>query len=178
MIALVVLALVLAARVPVAGRRLRALTRPDMGSEPDPGPVDPVVLLDLMAVAVEAGADIPHALASVGSAVGGPTGEALRRAAASLLLGAGWSAAWAGAPAQAGPVAGALAASWADGSSAGPTLRATGAEARRDSRRAGREAASRLGVRLVLPLGVCFLPAFVLIGVVPLLLALAGRLAG
>jgi len=39
-------------------------------------------------------------------------------------------------------------------------------------RSAARTAAARLGVRLVLPLGACFLPAFVLIGLVPVLLAL------
>lgn len=36
-------------------------------------------------------------------------------------------------------------------------------------------AAARLGVRLVLPLGLAFLPAFVLLAVVPLVVALAGQ---
>ena len=39
-------------------------------------------------------------------------------------------------------------------------------------------AAARLGVRLVLPLGLAFLPAFVLLTVVPLVLALAAQLLG
>jgi pilus assembly protein TadC len=33
-------------------------------------------------------------------------------------------------------------------------------------------------VQLVLPLGLCFLPAFVLLGLVPMLLSLAGDLFG
>ena len=37
-------------------------------------------------------------------------------------------------------------------------------------------ALARLGVRLVLPLGLAFLPAFVLLTVVPLVVALAGQL--
>ncbi|HEX2706134.1 MAG TPA: hypothetical protein VHM65_10275 [Candidatus Lustribacter sp.] len=38
------------------------------------------------------------------------------------------------------------------------------------------EAAARLGVRLVLPLGLAFLPAFGLTTVVPIVVALAGQL--
>jgi tight adherence protein B len=46
-------------------------------------------------------------------------------------------------------------------------------------RSSARTAAARLGVRLVLPLGVCYLPAFVLVGLVPVLLALGiGLLTG
>lgn len=178
MAALAIVVAVLVGSIPLAGMRLRALTR-TVGDRPSaPTPADPVVVLDLVAVAVEAGADIPHALDSVGAAVGGATGEELRRVGVSLLLGAAWSVAWTDASEQSRAVADALATPWADGTSAVPTLRATAQEMRRDRRRAGREAASRLGVRLVLPLGVCLLPAFVLTGVVPLLISLAGRLAG
>ena len=42
----------------------------------------------------------------------------------------------------------------------------------------GVEAAGRLGVRLVLPLGLCHLPAFILIGVVPVLLSTGVALLG
>jgi pilus assembly protein TadC len=41
-----------------------------------------------------------------------------------------------------------------------------------------RTAAGALGVQLVLPLGLCFLPAFVLLGLVPMILSLAGNLMG
>jgi pilus assembly protein TadC len=47
-------------------------------------------------------------------------------------------------------------------------------EMRREQRLAATEAARRAGVRAVLPLGVCFLPAFVLLGIVPTLVGLAG----
>ncbi|GAA1843757.1 type II secretion system F family protein [Agromyces salentinus] len=56
------------------------------------------------------------------------------------------------------------------------------AEARRHRRMARTEAATRgaaLGVRLMLPLGVCVLPAFVLLGVAPLLISVVtGTLGG
>ena len=46
-------------------------------------------------------------------------------------------------------------------------LRAAAEDVRDDAAAAGLAAAERLAVRLVLPLGVCVLPAFVLVGVVP-----------
>jgi tight adherence protein B len=46
-------------------------------------------------------------------------------------------------------------------------LRAAAEDVRDDAAAAGLAAAERLSVRLVLPLGVCVLPAFVLVGVVP-----------
>ncbi len=50
-------------------------------------------------------------------------------------------------------------------------LRASAAHARQAARTRGRLAAARLGSRLLLPLGICTLPAFVLLGVAPLMLA-------
>jgi len=50
-------------------------------------------------------------------------------------------------------------------------LRAEAAEARRRSRTEGRLRAARLGARLLLPMGVCTLPAFLLLGVGPMLLS-------
>lgn len=50
-------------------------------------------------------------------------------------------------------------------------LRASAAQDRRDARTAGRLRAARLSSRLLIPLGVCTLPAFLLLGVAPLLLS-------
>ena len=50
-------------------------------------------------------------------------------------------------------------------------LRASAAQERHDSRIDGRLRASRLSTRLLLPLGVCTLPAFLLLGVAPMLLS-------
>ena len=54
---------------------------------------------------------------------------------------------------------------------AGELLRSEAEEARRIARAAAAANASVLGVRLMLPLGLCILPAFMLLGVAPLLLA-------
>ena len=50
------------------------------------------------------------------------------------------------------------------------------ADARAQSRAEGEQRARRVGVLVVAPLGLCFLPAFVLLGLVPMLLSLAGDL--
>jgi tight adherence protein B len=50
-------------------------------------------------------------------------------------------------------------------------LRSEADQARRDARSDGQRKAATLAVTLMLPLGLCVLPAFMLVGVVPLLLA-------
>ena len=57
-----------------------------------------------------------------------------------------------------------------------PLLQSHADELRRGEHRRRQIAAARLGVMLVLPLGVCVLPAFVLMGVVPVLITLVGDL--
>lgn len=51
-------------------------------------------------------------------------------------------------------------------------LRSEADARRRDARSAGQQAAASLAVRLMMPLGVCVLPAFMVVGVAPLLLAI------
>jgi tight adherence protein B len=53
-------------------------------------------------------------------------------------------------------------------------LRAEAREARRDAQAAVRMKIAALGTRLLVPLGLCVLPAFVALGVAPLLLAMIG----
>lgn len=140
--------------------------------------IDAVLLLDLLDVAIATGVSIPRALSAVGAAVGGAQGAVLARGGTALVLGAPWSAAWSGAEAALVEVVGALEASWVTGSAPGPALRARADQLRRERRTRARAAAGTLGVHLVLPLGLCFLPAFVLLGLVPMLLSLAGDLLG
>lgn len=140
--------------------------------------LDVLVLLDLLDAAIAAGVSLPRALGAVGGASGGVDGDALARAASALVLGATWRTAWVGAPARLDPVIEGLAPTWETGAAPGPALRAAAAHLRTERRTAGREAAGRLGVHLVLPLGLCFLPAFVLIGLVPVLVSLGSGLLG
>ncbi|PPL19398.1 type II secretion system F family protein [Microterricola pindariensis] len=54
---------------------------------------------------------------------------------------------------------------------AGELLRSEARQARLRERSAGQQRAARLGVSLMIPLGLCVLPAFMLLGVLPLLLS-------
>ena len=103
-------------------------------------------------------------------------GDELARGGAALLLGASWQSAWAGcrADGRRRRARGQL----EHGTAPGPALRGRADQLRRDRRTRSRTAAGALGVQLVLPLGLCFLPAFVLLGLVPMLLSLAGDLFG
>jgi hypothetical protein len=156
------------------GARLRP--GPDLGDAPT-DPVDPAVVVDLAAAALAAGASIPGALAALGEALG-EEGRPLRRAGSLLLLGAPWPEARAAVPDRLRVLADALEPAWVDGIPAGPLLRHAGDRIRAGQARAAEEAAARLGVRLVLPLGLCFLPAFVLLGLLPVLLSTGLGLAG
>ncbi len=137
---------------------------------------DPALLLDLVAVALAAGAAVPAALATVGAAWPGPDGQALVRAARALELGAPWDVAWPQVGTAVRETARALEPAWTAGASPVPLLRAAADRQRSRRRAAVRAAAGRLGVQLVVPLGVCYLPAFVLVGLVPVVVSLASGL--
>ncbi|MBO1753059.1 type II secretion system F family protein [Actinotalea sp. BY-33] len=135
------------------------------------------MVLDLLEAACSAGAGIPRALDAVGRAVGGATGTSMRAAGAALVVGARWEEAWHGGPATR-VVAAALRPAWEDGAPPGGGLRATAERVRRERHAAALAGAARLGVRLVLPLGLCHLPAFVLVGLVPVLVSMAAGSLG
>lgn len=135
-------------------------------------------VLDLLDSACASGAAAPRALEVVGAGVGGARGHALTRAALRLRLGASWDEAWYGAPDDLRPLVVALRGSWEHGSPPAGALRAAADAARVSAQAEALEAAGRLGVRLVLPLGLCFLPSFVLVGLVPVLLGMAGASFG
>jgi len=140
--------------------------------------IDRALLLDVVDAALSAGAPIPRALQCVGELAGGPVGAALVRAGGALVLGASWPAAWSGSPPAVQDLADGLEPAWSSGVAPGPALRARAARIRAERRSRTRAAAATLGVHLVLPLGLCFLPAFVLLGLVPLVLSLATGLLG
>jgi len=141
------------------------------------GPEVPItVILELLVAALQTGAAIPRALRTVGGAVAGSTGPTLVRAGRQLELGATWDQAWRALSGELNTVADALRPAWEMGASPTASLRAAAEGVHRRQLEASRLAAARLTVRLVLPLGLCLLPAFVLIGLVPVLLSLGSAL--
>jgi tight adherence protein B len=156
---------------PTRSARVRALARP--AGSVAAAEVPAGVVLELVAASCAAGASVPGALELVGSAVAGARGSVLVEAAALLRLGAGWSEAWGTAPESVRPLADALRPAWETGVPPVGLLRSAAREAQRVQVAAATQAAGRLGVRLLLPLALCHLPAFVLVGLVPVLASLA-----
>jgi Flp pilus assembly protein TadB len=132
--------------------------------------------LDLLAACLAAGAPPERALASVGDAFGGELGQAFVAVARLATLGAPVETAWAQclADTRLSPVARAVIRAHYSGAALGDVLTRLADDRRRALRSAAEAAAQRAGVRAVLPLGLCFLPAFILVGVVPVVAGFAG----
>lgn len=133
---------------------------------------------DLLAACVSAGAGPWEAAQAVGESLGGPVGTRLVRTAAEIRLGGDPSVAWA----RFGEIPGADAlarcldrAGTTGAPAAEPVARL--AEAMRAERASVAVArAQRAGVLITAPVGLCFLPAFLAIGVAPVVIGLAAGL--
>jgi pilus assembly protein TadC len=133
---------------------------------------------DLLAVCLESGTPPGAALAAVADASPGPLGEALSRITGLYRLGAEPTRAWAEAAAPLDGLARAFVRAGGSGSSTVPALRALAVELRSSSRARTDGAVRRAGVWVLAPLGACFLPAFLCLGVVPLVLGIARDVFG
>jgi pilus assembly protein TadC len=131
---------------------------------------------DLLAAVLRAGAPVDRAVSAVAAALGGPLGERLDRVGRSLRLGAEPPEAWAHlaeVPGADRMVAAAVRSSASGGALAGALTRLAD-DLRADRSVAVEAAAHRAAVLIVLPLGLCFLPAFVLAGLMPVMVAVLG----
>ncbi|MDV8002250.1 type II secretion system F family protein [Rhodococcus sp. IEGM 1408] len=153
--------------------RLRRRTAGPVGTEPL------ARTLDLLAVALLAGLPTHLALAAVADAVD-PTdpdvAAPLRAAAARVRLGATPAEAWRDVPGagRLAPVAPVLARATDGGGSVRSALDHAARRLRSDADAAATARAERAAVLVAGPLGLCFLPAFVCLGVVPVVVGLAG----
>lgn len=130
--------------------------------------------LDLLAACLAAGSPMVTAVATVAEMSGPAAAEVLGRVAAQLRLGRSAPDAWsalADHPHWAGPARD-IARSARSGTSLAQVLQVHADDARRRAAAAATKAARQVGVKSVLPLMVCFLPAFVLVGVVPIIAGL------
>nr|WP_240939917.1 type II secretion system F family protein [Planosporangium flavigriseum] len=129
-----------------------------------------------MAAALRAGAPPARAAEVVGEALGGPLGRRLELVGTALRLGARPEEAWAPLAAIPGGerVRRAAVRTAASGAAMTGALGRLAGDLRAARRAQAEAAAQRLGVLVVLPLGLCFLPAFLLTGVVPVVVAVLG----
>ncbi|MFI1927461.1 type II secretion system F family protein [Streptomyces sp. NPDC020377] len=135
---------------------------------------------DLLAACIAAGAGPVVAAQAVGEALGGPVGEGLARGAAEVRLGGEPATAWRRLASIPGAAALARLLERADVSglpAAGPVARLA-ADTRADWARAATARARRAAVMVTVPVGLCFLPAFIAVGVLPIVIGLAGGVLG
>ena len=153
-----------------------------VGRRAGPSPLDAARLLDLFAESLASGLPVSvawHVAATCGdvddAGDAGDADDAVRRVAALLALGAG-AAAWE--PLRDDPHLGPVARLAESGSRNGARLadgvRAQATRLRAEAADASLAGAERVLVVVAAPLTLCFLPAFVLVGLIPLVVGFAG----
>nr|WP_084702318.1 type II secretion system F family protein [Amycolatopsis alba] len=136
--------------------------------------------LDLLAACLASGLPVSVALEAVVPAASPKTAVALRSVASRLAVGIGPAEAWA--PVRDRPGLTELSVAAVRTVRAGTALATHAKDLARRLRESlsaeAEERAERAGVLLAAPIGLCFLPAFLCLGVLPVVLGLAGRLDG
>lgn len=138
------------------------------------------VVADLLATAIAAGATIGEAMVVVTEAVDEPIRSRLRTVVNAIDMGADHHSAWVewlDEPALA-PIAQAIIRSQHSGSPVSVVLDAAAADMRHSYRAEVEARARAAGVRVVAPLALCYLPAYLLVGVVPVVAGFANSLFG
>ncbi|WP_460605934.1 type II secretion system F family protein [Jatrophihabitans fulvus] len=149
-----------------------------VGRSGRPDPSVPLVL-DLVAAALRAGRPTSEAVAAAAAAADGAVAARFERSAALLRLGAPAEQAWAGlADGDTAAVAVTAVRSAASGSRLATAFERLARELRDDAAAADASRAHRCGVLAMVPLGLCFLPSFVLLGVVPVVVGIARGVMG
>ncbi|WP_431950149.1 type II secretion system F family protein [Actinacidiphila sp. bgisy167] len=158
-------------------RRRQRRPRPAESAEQSRAARQLPLAADLMAACVAAGAGPREAAEAVGPSLGGPLGEALTRAAAELRLGGEPAQCW-GRLDRLGcrELARCLERATTTGVPPAWEIARLAAGCRAEHARIGAARARRAGVLITAPLGLCFLPAFLLVGVAPVVMGLAGAI--
>ena len=134
--------------------------------------------VELLAVCLSAGSPMRHALEVVAGVQGFATSTVLSKVVGLLALGVPEQQAWLELADHEvwGPVARDVARSVRSGTSLVEVLHVHADEARLVAHEGALQRARTAGVRSVIPLMACFLPAFVLVGVLPIIAGLLGGL--
>ena len=136
------------------------------------------VACDLLAVCLAAGTPVGAALVAVAEAVPGALGERLAEVGGLYRLGAAPRRAWSGAAPPLDVLARTVVRAGESGSAVVPALQRLATDLRSTARSDTEAAVRRAGVWVLAPLGLCFLPAFLCLGVVPLVLGIADGVFG
>jgi Flp pilus assembly protein TadB len=139
---------------------------------------DVPLVADLLAAGLAAGVTLPDALRAAGVAAGPALVWRVADVVDALSSGEPPEQAWAGwmTHPHLAPVARICVRTSGSGAAAAAELTRIAARLRARRRAAADQRVAQASVWVVMPLGLCFLPAFVLVGVVPLALGLVGQL--
>ena len=139
-------------------------------------PVDTALVLELLAAQLRAGL---APLAALGTLAEALNSRPLHTVCQRLQMGSSWGSAWSGSAAGTfGELRDALAPAYTGGAPSTALLLSLADAHRLNERRAAERAAGKLSVALVVPLGLCSLPAFICLGIVPILISLLPTLTG
>ncbi|MEO3799733.1 type II secretion system F family protein [Nonomuraea sp. B1E8] len=133
---------------------------------------------DLMTACLLAGRPVSAATEIAGRTIGGPLGRRLGWVSSRLRLGADPETTWAalaGDPAMGG-LCRAMGRAAQSGAPVADVLTRLADDAREAARAGSVASARQVGVKAVAPLGLCFLPAFVLLGIIPVIAGLASAI--
>lgn len=132
--------------------------------------------IDLLASALRAGLPVQRAVQVVAEEVGGPVSIRMRRVSNAMALGLGTNQAWSafGDLSVGRRLTTAVDRSSASGAALAGAMFRLAEELRTTHTAAAEAAGRRAGVLIVLPLGLCFLPAFIFAGIVPVIIAVVG----
>lgn len=133
------------------------------------------MILELVAAMLDSGAGLGRSLELIAGCASPQLGRSLRTVVAALDIGTDWETAWRSSGrecAEAHKIKDSLAFAALTGAPSSAILYAEAARLRREQFRMAEKRAATLGVKLVIPLGLCSLPAFICLGVVPVLLAM------
>lgn len=138
--------------------------------------VDTALVLELLAAQLRAGL---APLAALGTLAEALNSRPLYTVCQRLQMGSSWGSAWSGSAAGTfGELRDALAPAYTGGAPSTALLLSLAYAHRLSERRAAERAAGKLSVALVVPLGLCSLPAFICLGIVPIIISLLPTLTG
>jgi pilus assembly protein TadC len=165
---------------PVRPRRI-AVPRRAAGAASDADPLAVASTLDVFAACLTAGMTVAGAAAAAAAIAPRQLAETLLRASNLLALGADPARAWADEPTvdrHVGALVRLARRSAASGAALARGVTELAEESRLDAADAARAASERAAVLIAAPLGLCYLPAFLCLGIVPVVAGLAGDVLG
>lgn len=137
-----------------------------------PQTVDAALALDVLAALLASGQSVISGLNYISQHLPGCTG--LQHVSAALALGVDWDEAWALAEDNRDirELNTELKFTYLSSVPTAAVLNASASTLRRNRKRRAEQLAAELGIRLVIPLGICLLPSFLCLGVIPMVIAL------